>query len=276
MSSYRDKKKKQNVRFRISFVFLFIIASFAVCFMLYMRGGDELPLKTRPVIESIDEPDDTSESKIESIGYESTAGINPVPESAMLDRRYFEKCMFAGDSLIVGLGTYGIIPEAQIAANIGMSVMSINDTPLKNADGTEILAADKINNAAPENLYVLLGLNLLGSYTEDQLLASYGDFIDSINREKTRIYIISVPPVTGDRENDETNPILNSDIDKFNSELLKFANDRGAYFVDLNTYLKGSDGRFPAEDAESDGIHFKKATYDKMLEFLLTHVYQGK
>ncbi|WP_432650524.1 GDSL-type esterase/lipase family protein [Huintestinicola sp.] len=267
MSSYYDRKKKKGMKFRLSFVLLFVFASFIACFTLYMRS-DELPAKKEGEIVAITE-ENTSEEQERT----STADINPIAESAPMDESYFDSCMFAGDSLIVGLGSYGFIPEDRIAANVGMSVMSINSTPLTNPDGSEILAADKINAAAPENLYILLGLNLLGTYTDEQLLAAYGDFIDSIDREKTNIYIISVPPVTGKRETSEDNPILNSDIDSFNSDLLKFANNRCVYYIDLNTALKGSDGRFPEEYAEADGIHFMKSTYRIMLDFLLSHVY---
>lgn len=272
MSSYLSKKKKPKMKFRFSFILLFIFASFAVCFVMYMKG-DELPLTGDREVITITEstPAETEEEKPEIVRA-STSDINPVPEGMKLDKVYFDSCMFAGDSLMVGLGTYGIIPESQIAAGVGMSVMSINDTPLVNADGSEILAADKINEQAPENLYILLGLNLLGQYTDEQMLAAYGDFIDSID-SSINIYVISVPPVTGARETDEENPILNSDIDKFNSDLLKFANNRCVYYIDLNTALKGSDGRFPEDQAEQDGIHFKKSTYEIMLDFILTHVY---
>ena len=222
---------------------------------------------TRPVSETETEP---------AAERTSTADINPIAESAEVDESYFDDCMFVGDSLMVGLGSYGFIPEERIAAGVGMSVVSIGNTPLTNADGSEILAADKVNAASPKHVYILLGLNMLGTYTDEQLLSYYGDFIDSINRENTDIYVISVPPVTGERETDEENPILNSDIDSFNSDLLKFANNRCIYYVDLNTALKGPDGRFPQEDAESDGIHFKKSTYRIMLEYLRTHVYSGE
>lgn len=284
MSSYYDrKKKKDGIKFRVSFIILFAAASFAACFALYMKSdvpdtdkqsqsGESTSqvseaAVTRPVSETETEP---------AAERTSTADINPIAESTEVDESYFDDCMFVGDSLMVGLGSYGFIPEERIAAGVGMSVVSIGNTPLTNADGSEILAADKVNAASPKHVYILLGLNMLGTYTDEQLLSYYGDFIDSINRENTDIYVISVPPVTGERETDEENPILNSDIDSFNSDLLKFANNRCIYYVDLNTALKGPDGRFPQEDAESDGIHFKKSTYRIMLEYLRTHVYSGE
>lgn len=276
MVSYRSKKQKQGVKFRISFVLLFIFASFAACFSLYMRQAMEEDGNgvVTEIVTHTAAPEQVTVPVIKA-EYSSTADVNPLKETVMLDKRYFDSCMFAGDSLIVGLGTYGIIPEEQVAAKVGMSVMDINTAPLTAPDGTETFVRDKINEAAPENLYVLLGLNLLGAYTDEQLLAAYGDFIDSIDRSKTRIYILSVPPVTAERESSEKNPILNSDIDAYNADLLKFANNRGLYYVDINSALKGEDGKFPEELAEADGIHFKKSTYDVVLEYILTHVYLG-
>ena len=287
LSSYYDRKKKENgIKFRISFVILFAAASFAACFALYMKSSS--PADDKPqadgsasqvtaftVSQTVSETE--TETETEAVSERtSTADINPIAESAEVDESYFDDCMFVGDSLMVGLGTYGFISEEQIAAGIGMSVVSIGTTPLTNADGSEILTADKVNAASPRHVYILLGLNMLGTYTDEQLLSYYGDFIDSINRENTDIYVISVPPVTGERETDEDNPILNSDIDSFNADLLKFANNRCVYYVDLNTALKGPDGRFPEEDAEADGVHFKKPTYRTMLEYLRTHVYSGE
>ncbi|MGN0642151.1 MAG: GDSL-type esterase/lipase family protein [Huintestinicola sp.] len=267
-------KKKKPLKFRISFILLFIFASFAACFALYMRYGsfepDELSSEEQGDFTVISQPQtDIAEDEQEA------APVNPIAECENVGEDYLNSCMFAGDSLIVGLSSYGIIPEEQVAAGVGMSVMTINKTPVQNADGSEELIADKINAAKPENLYILLGLNLMNYYTDDQLLAEYGDFIDSIDSENTTIYVISVPPVTAAREENEENPILNSDIDNFNSNLLKFANNRGICYIDLNSALKGSDGRFSEEDAEADGIHFKKSTYRIFIDYILTHVYNG-
>ena len=275
LSSYYEKKKKGGMKFRFSFIILFTVASFAACFALYMNSDEEPTLPSDDFVSPVTEAASETEVSETAAEKKSTADVNPVSEGLKLDKQYFDSCMFAGDSLVVGLGTYGIIPEERIAAGIGMNVMSINEKPLVNADGSEIMAADKINSNAPENLYILLGLNMLGSYTEEQLLAAYGDFVDSISDDVQKIYVISVPPVTAARESSEENPIMNTDIDSFNSELLKFANNRCLYYVDVNSSLKGSDGRLPEEYAEADGIHFKKSTYDIMLDYLLTHVYMG-
>lgn len=270
---YSDKRKKNEPKFRLSFVLLFVFASFAVCFALYMR--EEMPEAPTAPADGTVIISDMAEYEVTSVpgGY-AGQDINPVKASLKLDSSYLDSCMFAGDSLTVGLGSYGFIPESRIAAGIGMSVMNICSSPLTQADGSEILAADKINEVAPANLYILLGLNMMESFTDEQLLAAYGDFIDSIDRTATTVYVISVPPVTSERETDSEKPILNSNIDRFNSDLLKFANDRGLYYLDFNSALRNSEGVFDPELAEEDGIHFKKAAYEVFLDYILTHVVQ--
>ncbi|MBR4345941.1 MAG: hypothetical protein IKP75_03255 [Oscillospiraceae bacterium] len=265
MTVSRRKKEKTGLKFRFAFVLLFALASFAVAFMKYMQSAPDDPLADRIIYTEAPAPvtEETAPPR---------AVTNPVPECEPLDDSYLDTCFFAGDSLIVGLCDYGFIPPENMAAKVGLNAVTINSESIVEADGTEFTAAAKINLMRPENLYILLGMNLLDRYTPDQMLASYGDFVDSIRVENVNIYVISVPPVTAARETDEVSPVLNSDIDKFNSALLKFATDRGLGFLDLNSALKGSDGRLPEELAEADGMHFKKAAYTVMKEYILTHV----
>lgn len=49
------------------------------------------------------------------------------------------------------------------------------------------------------------------------------------------------------------------------------ADEKKIYYVDINTALKGNDGKFPEENAAEDGMHFKKTTYSIMLDYILSH-----
>ena len=50
------------------------------------------------------------------------------------------------------------------------------------------------------------------------------------------------------------------------------ANSKQFYYVDINTALKGNDGKLPEENAADDGMHFQKPTYTIMLDYILSHV----
>jgi lysophospholipase L1-like esterase len=93
----------------------------------------------------------------------------------------------------------------------------------------------------------------------DEIIKSAGD---------TRIYIMSVLPVTSLGE--EIFP-SNSEIDKFNSLALSLANEKNICYLDINTELKGMDGKLSSEMTESDGISLKKETYELIAEYILTH-----
>ena len=51
----------------------------------------------------------------------------------------------------------------------------------------------------------------------------------------------------------------------------KKANEKKVHYVDINTALKGNDGKFPEDMAEKDGMHFVKTTYTVMLDYILSH-----
>ena len=43
------------------------------------------------------------------------------------------------------------------------------------------------------------------------------------------------------------------------------------HYLDINTALKGNDGKLPEADASKDGMHFNKATYEVLVDYLLRH-----
>lgn len=261
------------IRFRFKVVFIVFIIVTAVCFLIYMTGAnfEDDDMETNmflrsEVSETSSNVDDEPLDKVKEI-------INPVPLSESLTETYFGKCAFVGDSITVGLSDYQLVPIKNVYAEIGMNIEKINTDTLKTAFG-ETTVLDGLKQAKPENIYIMLGSNGIAWLPISDMISYYSEFISSIqqNLPDSNIYILSIPPVTAARESAEEEPILNSDIDKYNSELLKMANEKKIYYVDVNTALKGNDGKFPEDNAAEDGMHFKKTTYNIMLNYILSHV----
>ncbi len=274
-------QEKRRPRFSIGLVFFLIFLSFAVCFFIYMKNGqmpeESLSASGEMSDTELPAPEETT-AATEALTVSETEPpeaklVNPVPESAPKGLAYLvNDCNFVGDSLTVGLSSYGILPEKNVLANIGMNVSKINTDTVTTPDG-DMTVLEALKKNEPKNVYIMLGSNGIAWLTNEKMISEYSVFIDSIKEElpETAIYIISIPPVTANKETDSKAPILNSDIDAYNSELLKLADDKGVYFVDLNTALKGNDGKLASERSDGDGMHFKKSTYDIMLDYLLTH-----
>lgn len=293
MSDKRQKKRSYTyiksssgpiIRFRFKVVFIIFLIITAVCFFIYMTGtnfGEEEEGSFTATWQEHSVEKETGEkptekkndnSKPSETNKEKENIKNPVPESAAMTPTYFSKCVFVGDSITVGLSDYQVVPMQSVIAEIGMNIEKINTEKMQTAYG-ETTVLDALIQAAPENIYIMLGSNGIAWLSLDEMIEEYSEFTDGIKEAlpDTNIYILSIPPVTEKREKAE-NPILNSSIDEYNSKLLKLADDNGYYYVDINSDLKGEDGKFPEEDAADDGMHFNKATYDKMINYILSHV----
>ena len=185
-------------------------------------------------------------------------------------------CICRG-SITVGLSDYQLVPIKNVYAEIGMNIEKINTDTIQTQFG-QTTVLEGLKQAKPENIYIMLGSNGIAWLSVSDMISYYSEFVDSVkqNLPDSNIYILSIPPVTAARESAEEEPILNSDIDKYNSELLKMADEKKIYYVDINTALKGNDGKFPEENAAEDGMHFKKTTYSIMLDYILSHTANNK
>lgn len=273
--SYNKKKDRPVVRFRLKAVFLITFAVFILCFVIYMAEANINSKKMNSVGFSADSSVLSSSEEAteqEDTQKEEKSIINPVPASDPLTETYFGKCAFVGDSISVGLADYQLVPVKNVFAEIGMNIEKINTETMKTAYG-DVTVIEALKESKPENVYIMLGSNGIAWLSTADMIEYYSQFVDEIKNAlpETSIYILSIPPVTAERETAEEEPILNSDIDKYNSELLKMADEKKIYYVDINTALKGNDGKFPSDMAEKDGMHFVKTTYTVMLDYILSH-----
>ncbi len=275
----RRKRKNRFVLYLIILIISCLIASFVlyalVTAIIEKKEGmsSEISSSSSDVSTSSDQsssPETSSEQETSSNIVDMTT--NPVPEAEKRPLTYLDDAAFIGDSIMTGLANYQIIDESRVLASVGMNIEKINTAKVDTAGGSKtILQASKELQA--NKFYIMLGSNGIAWLSNEKMIASYSDFIDSLKQAhpNAQICVLSIPPVTAAKETAAKSPISNSDIDVYNQELLKMANNKGVRFIDLNAALKGPDGKFPAESAEGDGMHFKRTTYDKMLDCLLTH-----
>lgn len=273
---YVDRSSEPIIRFRLKVVFIIFIIVFAACFAVYMMGvnvGISGESESGGEIRTASE----SESAAESVSSSEASNeiINPVPLSEKLSETYLGKCAFVGDSLTAGLSDYQYVSSKNVIAEVGLNIDKINTQTIRTGAG-EKTALEALVDLSPENIYIMLGSNGIEWLSDKDMIGYYKEFTDSVKEAlpDSKIYILSIPPVTSEREKASDNPIKNSDIDRYNSALLDMANENLMYYVDLNTALKGNDGKFSDGDAADDGMHFNKATYQVMIDYILSHTAQ--
>lgn len=255
------QKEKKKAKFRVSFIFLFIFASFAVCFVLYMKEDFSI---TPEMLE------DASDAVvyIDPVGESSTV-INPVPQSDRQENGYYDDAVFIGGKVLSGLADYGYIKSENMIISDDITLANFNSVILSDG-GAERTAAETVISKDPGKLYIMVGINDLDRINNSELFGELEDFIISVKTSKpsVKIYLMAVLPVSAEME---SRIALNADIDAYNSQLLRFADRIKVCYIDVNTGFKGNDGRLPASAAELNGIKLKKEKYSEFSEYILTH-----
>lgn len=243
------RKEKKHAKFRFSFILLFIFASFAACFALYMNSDNAIPVSNSNTEET---------SGVDSDGlYENkTSVVNPVPKSDNAQDGYFDNVLMLAPEQMRGLSDYGTVPRDNLFTG------DFTPSDIMTSSAVSFLAGKDYSS-----LYIFFGTDSVASQDFDSL----ADLISDINEKKTnvKIYLVSAIPIKADNE---TETLTNADIESLNSLLLRFANESNVNYLDLNTFLVGNDGKLPNNKAEAVGDRLKKDTYLEIADYLLTHI----
>lgn len=256
------QREKKKPKFRFSFIILFIIVSFTACFALYMREDFKIT-------------EDMFDSPSEAVVYidrtgQETSCANPVPKGEMHDEDYYSDAVFIGGKALEGLSDYGYVSSDNMLLSDSIRLSDFNTLTLAE-DGEESSIAGAVQRKGAKKIYIMVGLYDLQETDSSTLFDGLEAFIDEISAQNgdSKIYLMSLLPVPAEAESIVA---LNTDIDAFNSLLLKFADRKMVSYLDINTEFKGNDGKLPASAAEINGIRLKKEYYEKLSEYILTHV----
>ena len=227
---------------------------------------------------SSSEPSSAASSEVSSEeSSEPEPAVDPylgaaVPESEAVEKSYFDDAVFVGDSLTYGLGAYEVLDASCVIAHTGINPQTIlTSACIEQANGASVTVLDAVKAAAPHKVYVMLGSNGVAFLTQDNIIEFYGEFLDELRAAlpDAILYVESVLPVTHEKEAGDSR-YANSKIDALNDALLDLATEKGAYFVNVSEAIKDESGCLPAA-ASSDGMHFGVSTYNKWVDYLLTH-----
>lgn len=294
----RSKKKQPRrgpvIRFKLGQLILLWIFSLIFCFGSYLynrnfhpekdvfvksadsessddssAGEESLPDSPEPDLPAEDSVAEDSEAA--PIVPEKTTKNNPVPESAPQSPDYLTKCAFLGETNIYNLGQNHLLQPYCVYASEKLRLTNYTKEYVM-LEGTTIRILSAINSASCP-IYLMFGTESLSSQAADETAYLFSLLLSSVKAQapETKIYVMSIPPVTTAAEQTET-PLLNSVIDDYNSRLLELANEEDVYFIDINTALKNNDGKLDPTFAEEDGIHLNLEGGKVLLNYVLNHI----
>lgn len=193
----------------------------------------------------------------------------PVRSSTAVDGEYYRNCAFIGNSFADDLMMFDIVKGADFFAKVGLDVSDALTETLEN--GT-VPVIDELNSEKQyERIFMIFGINELGWQSTEIFAQKYGELIAKAKEYQptSRIYLMSVLPVSQAVSDKDIESINNTRIALYNGIIKNLATEMGVYYADAAAAVAGEDGALPA-DAASDGIHFGRDYYEKILIYIQT------
>ena len=209
--------------------------------------------------------DDVSEDDIsdnsEDITYEFTE----------VDDDYFTDALFIGDSRTVGLSEYcePLDTRATFYAKISLTIYDVFKKEFIKTDEGKIGLEEALTENQYGKIYIMLGLNEIGTGDSEYFKNAYAEVIDKIRelQPDAIIYIQGIMHVTAHKSDVDKN-FNNEKINVRNAAISELADNKTVFYIDMNEAVDDEDGNLEA-GLSFDDIHLKASSYERWYEFLL-------
>lgn len=204
------------------------------------------------------ESETVNEIKIPEQPKVTNENIDPLKDYPLpyeeVDLSYFDDALFIGDSRVAGLamnsGTNATFYAVTSFQLYRYKTFKVVQTPSGKVPIFDAMPYDKFTK-----IYIKVGLNELGSVTDEPFFDAYTSLINDLRVIQPRaiIYIQAILPVT--QVKSQTDRVhCNENIKKRNENLKSFAELMKCYYVDVGPYFADETGALKAETT-ADGIH---------------------
>lgn len=199
---------------------------------------------------------------------EGTYGFQTVTED------YFNDAAFIGDSRTVGLFEYGGIEErADFYAKISLTIYNVFTELLAKDEetGKKITAEEALTKKQYGKVYLMLGINELGTGTTETFMEEYRAVVERIRQLQPEavIFVEGIMKVTGNKDSED--PIFNNkNIEEKNAAIAELADNRNIFYIDVNEAVCDGEGNLNAEYT-IDEVHLKAKYYEIWKQFLMEH-----
>lgn len=219
--------------------------------------------------------DDSAETAVSD---NLAVSVNNIPDSDVIlkytdniDDSYLSKCVFLGDSRIVGMALSGYIPEPQALAKIGIThIGAMSDTYRTTGEHTYTFTS-YLDSHQASVIYICYGVNGLDWLDKSTSHNQYGRLIDLVKSHcpNSKLVLMSIWPVEDDGAYSKT--IQNSMINEYNDFLLSLAEEKNIYYLNVNEILIAPDGSMVNTYNSGDGLHYNNKGNEAIIDYVLHH-----
>lgn len=210
-----------------------------------------------------------------SISGNSISGndADKIYEFQPVDEDYFTDALFIGDSRTVGLSEYcePLDSRATFYAKVSLTIYGVMDKEFVK-DGDAKISIDKaLSQRQFGKIYIMLGLNEIGTGTPESFAEEYGKVVARIRelQPDAIIYIQGIMHVTANKS-DHDKYFTNDNINRRNEALSLLADNQTIFYMDMNEAVDDENGNL-LKELSFDDVHLKASSYDRWYQFLLGH-----
>ena len=188
----------------------------------------------------------------------------PVSQFTTVDASYFDDALFLGDSHTDGFKDYAGLNNADYLCHNGLTVWSAVEKA--EFPGKQTLA-QALSGKHYGKIYLMLGINELGTGTAESWAAQYKVLLDEVRELQPDAIIFLQAIFHTTQEKSDATFFKNSTIDARNAELQKLADNETVFYIDCNPVFDDSTGALTPEYS-GDGVHVKAAYYPMWRDYL--------
>ncbi len=217
-----------------------------------------------------------AEAETETVEEETTVEEQSEPEQPVLmtDEEaewYLTGSAFIGDSRTEALKLYAGWDTAHFYSKTGLNIWDVLDEKVVTKDGKTLTVQEAVQQTKFNRIYIMLGVNELGTGTTESFVEQYGEVVDVIKESQphAKIIVQAIMHVTKNKSAQGT-AVNNRIIDERNAALKEMAEEKGVEWLDANEVLDDADGCLDSRYT-SDGVHLKVKYLDIWKQFILEH-----
>lgn len=185
-----------------------------------------------------------------------------------VDEAYFDDALFIGDSRTVGLKKYTDISDhADFRCVTSQTVYKALTSDFAGAGTLE----KTIKAKQYSKIYIMLGVNELGSGTTEDYIKSFTELVDTILEWSPNSKIILQGIMKVDKSKSDSDKVFNnSNIQARNNALATLADNDKVFYIDVNEAICDEDG-YLRDDLTYDHLHLMGKSNEIWKQFLLSH-----
>lgn len=256
-------------RYPLILVFIILIVAVNIWALAKSAGKDKTPTASVTATSLAQQTADAAVSDVAAVGQTTaptgditvaaTTATTTVPVSSFqtVDASYFDDALFIGDSRTEGLALYGSLPNADYFTSVGISIFQVTEKTAGNPNtGEECTLATKLSQKHYGKIYIMLGINELGTGTPESWAQAYSEVIAQVRQAQPDavIYLQSIMLVSAAKDN-PSDYINNNSIRARNEALKALENPQNnIFYLNVNEVVADANGCLEASYT-SDGIH---------------------